>query len=526
MSAKIIRLVAISGTLKINNMKRVLHQLALLFAVFSIYPNYASGDTIPDSTQIHGIWNIAGSPYVIMGLATIPADSTLTIEPGVLVEFRSSTNYNDFIIPNLKIGWIKSIGKLVALGSENDSIIFTSMGEGNWGGIHFLNSYDASQMKYCKVERCQSIGSNQFNGEEYLGGLTFENANARIEFSNLAQSRIGIAAVNSDVILYQNRINNNFAGVHYLRSTGKVTSNQFTDNNDYGIATKFSSVHMENNEIDQHLTGIFSYESSDTIIENIVRNNLREGIHIAYNNTYVFRNIVYNSGSGIRCSGSPRIVNNTIVFNNSFGIYCDYPANIIFLNNIIYGNDSFIKYHESYKVVFAHNLLQVDTVPSGLTDAGGNIFNESPMFFDIDNEDFSLIMGSPGVNSGVAYYEWDDEILLDLEPAEYFGNAPDMGAIEYYYTGIESELLTDKELQQVFVYPNPVCGETMKVLYVETEIKCDYLIILNVMGSVFHKQKIHDANNIININNWSSGIYFVIVFNEGKQIEQKKLVIL
>lgn len=517
-------LAAFYGTLKINNMKRLFHYLALLSAGYFLYPEYALADTIPDSTQIHGIWNVAGSPYIIMGLATIPADSTLTIEPGVLVEFRSSNNSSDFNIPHVNIGWIKSFGNLVALGSETDSIIFTSMGEGNWGGMHFLNSYDTTRLKYCKIEKCQTIGNDEFNGESYLGGLTFKNADAIIEYSSLAHSRIGMAALHSDVVLNNNRINNNYSGVHYLESSGSVTSTYFSDNNDFGITTKYSSVYMENNEIELHSLGIFSYESFDTIVGNIIRNNFEDGIQIAYGNALVFRNTVYGNNYGIHSFGNPKIVNNTVV-NNNFGIYCYHPVNLKIVNNIIYGNDVLISNYAGDTIVFANNLLQVDAVPPGLTDAGGNVFNKDPLFVDPDNGDFSLDADSPCINMGIAHFEWDGEIVLDLDPGEYIGGAPDMGAIESTYTGVESDL-TGNEHQRMFVYPNPARGETIHLYCAESGMECDYLVIQNMMGSTFHQQEIHDTKCIINIKNWPAGIYLVVAFKNRKSIEQTKFVVL
>ena len=47
--------------------------------------------------NVSGTWTLAGSPYLINGDITIPFDSTLTIEPGIVVEFqghyRFVTNY-------------------------------------------------------------------------------------------------------------------------------------------------------------------------------------------------------------------------------------------------------------------------------------------------------------------------------------------------------------------------------------------------------------------------------------------------
>ena len=56
--------------------------ICLSFAVYS--------QTIIPAGPIYGTWTLAGSPYLIEGETTIPNDSTLTIEPGVLVEWQGS----------------------------------------------------------------------------------------------------------------------------------------------------------------------------------------------------------------------------------------------------------------------------------------------------------------------------------------------------------------------------------------------------------------------------------------------------
>ena len=504
-------------------MKSFLFYLSILFPIFLVQPEFVLADTIPDSTQIYGIWDLSGSPYVIMGLATIPSGSTLLIEPGVCVEFKSSTNDSAFVIQYLDIGWIKAYGNMNAQGTESDSIIFTSSGEGNWGGIHFLETSQGSLLKHCSIRKCRSISDELIPGETYPGGLTFNNSQAVIESSDLSYNYIGVFAWNSDIILTQNRISNNIRGVNYFESSGNITSTLVSNNYDYGISSHTSSVNMNNNVIEEQLQGIQSYESNDTIIGNVIRDNLWGGIHITRCNSLVFRNVIYGSNSGIRCSGSPRIVNNTIINNNYFGIYCDWDAKPILINDIIYGNGSLITYDANDTVVFANCLLQVDNLPTGLIDAGGNIFNEDPMFFDPGNYDYSLSVGSPCINGGLSFFELGGEVILDLGTDQYTGSAPDIGAIESMFLGINDQSSNWSWEDRIVVYPNPSKGETIRIYCLG--IGKGNLVVLNPMGSQVHQQGIRGAENVININNWPSGIYIVVVYEEGKAIGQAKIVV-
>ena len=70
---------------------------------------------ILNATDVSGIqtgtWDLANSPYTVIGDVEIPAGEELTIEPGVLVQFNG-------------IFEICALGMLNAQGTENDTIYF------------------------------------------------------------------------------------------------------------------------------------------------------------------------------------------------------------------------------------------------------------------------------------------------------------------------------------------------------------------------------------------------------------------
>jgi hypothetical protein len=417
---------------------------------------------------------------------------------------------------------------MIATGTETDSITFSSSGEGYWGGIHFENVTESSQLKYCSVTKCRKI-SDQLPGsdETYAGGLTFFKSQALIENSDLSDNEIGMLADSSEIIISQSRACNNINdGLLYCEvSSGKVSSSLLSNNSYAGIITQNSSVIIENNVLEEHLEGIASYESVDTIIGNVLRNNLWCGITNSYCNPFIFRNVIYGSNSGISCEGNPLIVNNTITENYYFGIYCGWNAKPLLINDIIYGNGNLILYDTDDTVVVANCLLQADTVPAGLTDAGGNIYNEDPLFIDPGNYDFSLNSASPCINTGIAYFEWDGEVLLNLIPAQYTGNAPDIGAIETTILGVKDDFDNLQGRSRLTVYPNPSAGEMIKVHYQEAESGNLYLDIINVTGSPVHHQKLNSNDCVVNIANLPAGVYLLIVYEEGKILDKAKIVV-
>ncbi len=87
-------------------------------------------------------WDIAGSPFIVTSSITVNSGVTLTIDPGVEVNFNSGFS-------------ISVSGNLTADGTETDSIIFTSnvspQAVGDWGGIAF-NHLSAGSLSYSVIE--------------------------------------------------------------------------------------------------------------------------------------------------------------------------------------------------------------------------------------------------------------------------------------------------------------------------------------------------------------------------------------
>ncbi len=122
--------------------------------------SWGTDGTVIPGGYVSGTWNAAGSPYQVEGTITVHDDSTLTIDPGVAVIFQG--NYQ-FIIE----------GRLNAMGTETDSILFTaaSSAEG-WGGLRFINAHVYSRLEYCRLELglAQGAWPNSCGGAVYLYG--------------------------------------------------------------------------------------------------------------------------------------------------------------------------------------------------------------------------------------------------------------------------------------------------------------------------------------------------------------------
>ena len=108
--------------------------LGLLAAIDAQATNVTSN--ITTNTE----WTVAGSPYVIMNAIAVSSGVTLTVDPGVVVQFVTGDNHLDVH------------GTLMAVGTSASPISFTSASAtpaaGNWGYVSFTAGASASQLSY------------------------------------------------------------------------------------------------------------------------------------------------------------------------------------------------------------------------------------------------------------------------------------------------------------------------------------------------------------------------------------------
>jgi PKD repeat protein len=87
-----------------------------------------------------------------------------------------------------------------------------------------------------------------------------------------------------------------------------------------------------------------------------------------------------------------------------------------------------------------------------LNNAGGNL-DADPLFADPTNGDYTLQAGSPAIDAGTAYFQWQGRVVVDLAPEDYLGAAPDVGAFESDNPGPANQAPT------AVASANPTSGE-------------------------------------------------------------------
>ena len=509
----------------------------------------ASAQTvIPPNSSISGVYTLEESPYIFQGIATIPENSTLTIEPGVELRFAASESADPsvYAYANLSVGMLRVDGTLIAEGTEADSIRFTRNEDaGNWGIIFFSPTSSASSViKYATVEHAATV-RELMDGNDFPGAITFYKsdatvANCRIQYNGKSFGTYNLGC-----------------GVVTYRGNSLIINNIISDNAEYGI------------------WGLSDYgiATEPIIVGNLIANN-KEGIN------------------SIFCS--PLIINNTIV-NNTFQGLNTLMSDATIVNTIFWGNSASILASSS-TIGISYSLIEETTLPAGLTDNGNNILGSNPLFSD--SQHLAIQEISPAVNAGnpnttglhlpsfdimgqpriddetidIGAYEFQSEIvelylisftvsdqnvgiagaIITLEGSEdnlitnsegkasaqrpngtynytmvkegytdFEDNLTVDGADLYVNIGIWPVNVSDEILEQPAIYPNPF-SNTLRVKNIENATR---ISLYNAMGVLTKKIDLSTHNEtIINTSDLDCGIYLVVIQNRDGIAQSYKMV--
>jgi parallel beta-helix repeat protein len=302
---------------------------------------------IPDNVEAPGPTYIGGlistdtvftqinSPYIINWNTMVEKGVTLTIEPGVEVRFE------DYY-------YLQIEGKLVAQGTEEDMIIFTSNktipAPGDWNAIRFMNNCDnGSSIEYCKIE--YSSGSFAWGC-----AINIEGGIPSITNNYIINNWGGVCL--SSVDPYQgifNMMNNTIIYNPGPGSTGQ------------GIIINEDSSHIDvtlsNNVINNNDGAGIWIRSRDSLGEltlikdNTIQNNTGGGIWITSSNVNINitnNQVINNTWGGIVFQAGnneiPGVLERNTIIKNGDGIRIDHaesPADYSWQYNNIYDNPGY-----------------------------------------------------------------------------------------------------------------------------------------------------------------------------------------
>lgn len=151
---------------------------ALVFGIVLVTSAQARGTEVRGEQS--GVWNLAGSPYIVTGDISVPAGASLTIEPGVIVKFAGPYA-------------LRVNGVLRATGSLTARIVFTSLSDNefgedrprdqspssnDWIGLVFANGIEAeSHLEQCIIRYCRKPITFE-QGQSVLDKIIISDCNA------------------------------------------------------------------------------------------------------------------------------------------------------------------------------------------------------------------------------------------------------------------------------------------------------------------------------------------------------------
>jgi len=407
-----------------------------------------------DDNNITGPWS--GTPTypfqnIPEGLAAADSGVTVYVLPGTYPIANDILVENDVmlfldtcvIIKFNPTAGLEVNGRLIAFGSRNDSIVFTSaQPTGTWKGIRFVNA-ENSELSFCKIENSTGING----GAVYLSNSSPKIGNCYF-YHNHANSGAGIFAESFSAPEIKNcQFKNNTATLSGGAVYGNISTSFLLEDNTFlnnqssnGGAVAFENAQavVSDNIFKQNqatnggaiwLNGI----STDTleIRWNTLESNTATanggGVFIENSNAVVFtRNLVYgnnaNAGGGIYLNNSNvGILNNTFYSNSSTnqggGVY-SAGGNSVIKNNILWANSG-----SSSPQIFGTGLVVKYNDIQGGYPGIGNIA-DYPAFLNTARYDFHLKYYSPCINVGDPLSEKDLEGSTAIIGVYYYHHIP------------------------------------------------------------------------------------------------------
>jgi len=379
---------------------------ALFFLIIALVwsvPSAVFADTIVDTEISEDTeWTKEGSPYLIQEGVTIDGNATLSIGPGVVVQFDADSGMNIF-------------GRLLVQGAPDESIIFTSTTDSGWRGIDFFNPEAASSLDNAVIQHADtaildfyskdlSVSNTRVEG----GGYGIDAYGSHLSLDNFSVENLSDDAVDiyngSDVILKNITLKNVGAGIGvYTESTADIV-NLVIDHSKYealalydGCSVRVASSTLTNGDTDA--IGIYAGSSVD------IRDSVISG--------FVDGSGIVNYNSLEYPANSISLVHNEIT-NNTVGIS-------------VYSDNS--SYTISNNKIYQNVLFGFEWYGTGSVDVSNNFWGDaSGPYHDLKNL----------TGKGNAMYDWDNTVIFSPW-LSFWGTPPSSNVL--FLPGIEGSRL-------------------------------------------------------------------------------------
>ncbi len=336
-------------------MKKVLFSFIFILLSLNLFSIEVSGHITEDT-----IWSPDNNPYHVIDNIYVDEGVTLTILPGTEIYIQSAplTSWQDFDqyfwyqngTNDAKMFWVD--GRIIAEGTEQDSILFTRFQDDNdyfWGTIYITDDAGKSIFKYCTLENAGGLGI--YVGLIAYGMITFMNKELEIERCKFLNYVAGLHG-------------NNVQWYEYI----SVVNNIFQINNEMSeyAATHYKEHLLINNPIDGYPPPL------------IAGNEFIGSYRIDFPTGYFISNkLISNESIGVDIGGRHKKVylydNEFIDYENGITCWGVSGDSIYIKNNRFIGGDEAINIDDAY-VEIADNYFEECDLDTGL-QCSGKVFN-------------------------------------------------------------------------------------------------------------------------------------------------------
>mgnify|MGYP000110392470 CR=1 FL=1 len=405
--------------------------------VITVYRNFFSGGRLTESLTLP----TSRMPYIISNDIVVPAGVTLTIEPGVTLQFEADRAIR------------VEGGRLLAEGSATQPITFTRRGSGYWGGILFLNSQQDNRIVHAVIEYVREVISSPRSQ-----GISLYGSRALIADSIIRYTQASVAVQTypwsgQEPVLYLLRneiyeIQND--AVHPTGGFAFIQGNHIHD-------VRSGVYQMEGIELSDMITPAMVLDnrihdvsddcldlnhSSAVIARNMFYRCGDKGISVGHYPSVVTitNNLIYAcagrdddpfSGAGIAVKdGAVAFITNNTIAGCRHGIYLyeghqgQGGGTATVKNTIVWGNRAGVELDSLSTITVTYSDVQMDR---GVWPGEGNI-NADPLFRLPQEGDYRLRSDSPCVDAGTPIEAPAVDILGIYRP---HGSGHDMGAYEF-----------------------------------------------------------------------------------------------